>query len=191
MMYEFWVWDILSFMLIGMAFFKWEIFQGKRPSRFYWTIMIVGYAIGLYVNYCETMLSINNNFEVIALSKAGQTYQLGRLFTTLGHIGLFMIFIKSGILKFLQNALAAVGKMALSNYLIHTVICNVLFMGFGFGLFGRLQRFELYYVVLGIWIIQLIYSPVWFRYFKYGPAEWLWRSLSYMRRMPFRLTPDH
>ena len=129
---------------------------------------------------------INHQFDIISMSKAGQTYQLGRLFTTLGHIGLFMLFIKSGILQFLQKALAAVGKMALSNYLVHTVICNTLFMGFGFELFGELQSYELYYIVLGIWVIQLIYSPLWFKYFRYGPAEWLWRSLTYVKKQPFR-----
>ena len=148
--------------------------------------MLVGYLVGLSVNYYETMIEINSNFDVVEMSKAGQTYQLGRFFTTLGHIGLFMLFIKSGILGFLQNALAAVGKMALTNYLMHTVICTTYFLGFGFGMFGKLQRYELYYVVVAIWIVQLIYSPIWLRYFKYGPAEWLWRSLSYKKRQPFR-----
>lgn len=186
LVYEFWVWDILSFMLIGIAFFKWKIFQGERSFKFYGVLMLVGYLIGLSVNYYETMIEINSNFDVVEMSKAGQTYQLGRFFTTLGHIGLFMLFIKSGILGFLQNALAAVGKMALTNYLMHTVICTTYFLGFGFGMFGKLQRYELYYVVVAIWIVQLIYSPIWLRYFKYGPAEWLWRSLSYKKRQPFR-----
>jgi uncharacterized protein len=89
-------------------------------------------------------------------------------------------------LKFLQTALSAVGKLALSNYLIHTIICTTFFLGFGFGMFGKLQRHELYYVVLSIWVIQLIYSPIWLRYFKYGPAELAWRSLTYLKKQPFR-----
>ncbi|MCF7561065.1 DUF418 domain-containing protein [Sabulilitoribacter multivorans] len=184
--YEFWVWDILSFMLIGIAFFKWRIFQGERSNKFYLLLMTIGYVIGLCVNYYETIITINSDFDIIEMSRAGQTYQLGRLFTILGHVGLFMLFIKSGILRFLQNALAAVGKMALTNYLMHTVICITFFLGFGFGMFGKLERYELYYVVLAIWVFQLIYSPIWLKYFKYGPAEWLWRSLSYMQKQPFR-----
>lgn len=187
LVYEYWFWDILSFMLIGIAFFKWRIFQGERTFKFYSLLMIGGYVIGLSVNYYETMLALNSNFDLVEMSKANQTYQIGRLFTTLGHIGLFMLFIKSGILKFLQNALAAVGKMALTNYLMHTVICSTYFLGFGFGMFGKLERHELYYVVLAIWILQLIYSPIWLKYFKYGPAEWLWRSLSYKKKQPFKI----
>jgi uncharacterized protein len=188
LVYDFWVWDILSFMLLGIAFFKWRILQGERSFKFYGLFMVVGYIIGLSVNYYETMLSVNSNFDIIEMGKAGQTYQLGRLFTTLGHIGLFMLFIKSGILKFLQNALAAVGKMALTNYLMQTIFCTTYFLGYGFGMFGKLQRYELYYVVITVWIIQLIYSPIWLKYFKYGPAEWLWRSLSYMKKQPFKIS---
>ncbi|GAA4813546.1 DUF418 domain-containing protein [Litoribaculum gwangyangense] len=188
LVYEFWVWDILSFMLIGIAFFKWSIFHAKRSFKFYTLLMLVGYAVGLLVNYYETAMIVHSDFDVIEMSKADQTYQLGRLFTTLGHIGLFMLFIKSGILKFLQNALAAVGKMALTNYLMHTVICTTFFLGYGFGMFGKLQRYELYYVVIAIWVVQLIYSPIWLKYFRYGPAEWLWRSLSYKKLQPFKLT---
>ncbi|MDU8886568.1 DUF418 domain-containing protein [Yeosuana sp. MJ-SS3] len=186
LVYELWIWDILSFMLLGIAFFKWRIFQGERTIKFYAILMVIGYVVGLSVNYYETMLHLNSNFDLVEMSKADQTYQLGRLFTTLGHIGLFMLFIKSGILRFLQNALAAVGKMALTNYLMHTIICTTFFLGYGFGMFGKLQRYELYYVVISIWIIQLIYSPIWLKYFRYGPAEWLWRSLSYMKKQPFR-----
>lgn len=187
LVYEFWVWDILPLMLIGMAFFKWRIFQGERSTRFYFIILIVGYAIGLSVNYYETEITVASGFDLIIHDKAEQTYQLGRIFMILGHIGLFMLFIKSGILKFLQNALSAVGKMALTNYLMHTIICTTFFLGYGFGMYGKLQRYELYYVVLTIWVIQLIYSPIWLRYFKYGPAEWVWRSLTYLKKQPFRI----
>jgi uncharacterized protein len=186
LVYNFWLYDILSFMLLGIAFFKWGIFQGGQSKKFYWLLMLIGYLVGLSVNYYETIIIASTNFDLLEISKSQQTYQLGRLFTTLGHIGLFMLFIKSGILKFLQAAFAAVGKMALTNYLMHTVICTTFFLGFGFGMFGRLQRFELYYVVLAIWVIQLIYSPIWLKYFKYGPAEWLWRSLTYMKKQPLR-----
>lgn len=176
-------------MLLGMALFKWKVFQGGRTRKFYLLMMLVGYAIGLAVNYYETSMLLENNFDVLAKNKAGITYQLGRLFTTLGHIGLFMLFIKSGFIGFLQSALAAVGKMALTNYVMHSVIVMFIFYGFGFSLFGQLQRFELYYIVLGIWVIQLIYSPLWFRYYRYGPLEWLWRSLTYGKKQPLKKNP--
>ena len=82
--------------------------------------------------------------------------------------------------------LASVGQMALSNYLATSVICLFLFTGAGLGWYGQLERFELYYVVLSIWIAQLIWSPIWLSHFRYGPAEWLWRSLTYIQLQPMR-----
>ena len=183
--YRYWPWDLMSFMLIGMAFFKMRIFHSEKSYSYYFIMMAMGYLIGLFINYWETSLVVVSNFDVVIQSKVGQTYQIGRLFTTLGHVGLFMLFIKSGILGFLQKALAAVGKMALTNYLVHSIIAAIVFYGFGFGLFGELERFELYYIVGGIWLLQLIYSPIWFRFFQFGPAEWLWRSLTYKQKQPF------
>lgn len=185
--YRHWSWDILSFMLIGMAFFKLRIFHGERTNIFYLLMMFIGYAIGLSINYLETTMQLESNFDAMAILKADQTYQLGRIFTTLGHVGLFMLFIKSGILKILQKSLAAVGQMALTNYLMHSIITSIIFYGDGFSLYGELQRFELYYVVAGIWLFQLIYSPLWLKYFQYGPMEWLWRSLTYQKKQAFRL----
>ena len=104
----------------------------------------------------------------------------------MGHIGLIMLFCKSPILNWLKMSLAAVGKMALSNYVMHSVIAMFLFTGAGFALFGKLQRHELLYVVFSIWIVQLIVSPIWLKYFQFGPLEWIWRNLSYQKMHPFR-----
>jgi uncharacterized protein len=186
--YRYWAWDILSYMLLGMAFFKLQIFHGERTNTFYLLMLIIGYAIGLTINYFETKALLDSNFDAMVLSATDRTYQIGRLFTTIGHIGLFMLFIKSGILGFLQKALAAVGTMALTNYLSHSIITSIIFYGFGFSMFGKLQRFELYYIVGSIWIFQLIVSPIWLKYFQYGPMEWLWRSLTYGKKQPFRIS---
>jgi uncharacterized protein len=183
--YRLWVWDILSFMLIGMAFYKLRIFHGERSNRFYLTMILLGYPVGLLINFYETRMLLENNFAALTILQADQTYQIGRLFTTMGHVGLFMLFIKSGIFNFLQKSLAAVGKLALSNYLMHSIVTSIIFYGDGFSLYGRLQRYELYYIVAALWIFQLIASPIWLRYYQYGPAEWIWRSLTYQKRQRF------
>jgi uncharacterized protein len=74
--------------------------------------------------------------------------------------------------------------MALTNYLMQSVICTTLFYGWGFGLFGTLNRTPLAGIVLAIWVFQLLFSPLWLRFFRFGPAEWLWRSLTYWRLQP-------
>lgn len=183
--YRYGAWDILSFMFLGMAFYKRRILHGERSIKFYLIMALIGYAIGLSVNYYEANLITSNNFDTLHTYQAKQTYNVGRLFITLGHIGFFMLFIKSGVLGFLQRALAAVGRMALSNYLMHSIITSIVFLGFG--LYGQLERYELYYVVFSIWIFQLIVSPIWLKYFLFGPFEWLWRSLTYGKKQPFKI----
>lgn len=177
--YRYDVWDVLSMMFIGMALFKWKFFNASKSYRTYWFIALIGYVIGITINVLETKHIIANDFSIMSFSESGRTYNVGRFFTAMGHIGLIMIFCKSGILRFLSTGLAAVGKTALTNYIMHTVVCNIVFLGFGFSLFGKLERYELYYVVFSIWLFQLIVSPLWLRKFNYGPLEWGWRYLIY------------
>jgi uncharacterized protein len=185
-MYRYFFWDVLAMMLFGMAFLKNGILKGEKSKRFYVIWTLIGYVIGITVNYFETKNIIENNFSVLSFSFSDLSYDLGRVFTTFGHIGLIMLFVKSGMLTFLRKSLEAVGTMAFSNYIMQTLICITIFMGFGFGMFGKLQRYELYFIVIGIWIFQLIASPIWLKYFRFGPLEWAWRSLTYWKKQPFR-----
>jgi uncharacterized protein len=186
--YRYDLWDILSMMLLGMALFKWNVLSGKKSIRFYGIMVLVGYAIGLTVNYFETTHIINNSFSYISFYETNTTYDLGRVAVCLGHIGMIMLFGKLNILRWFKHAISCIGKMALTNYLMHSVICMIVFTGAGFGMFGRLQRYELLYVVFSIWVFQLIISPLWLKYFHFGPVEWLWRRLSYLQKPAFKKT---
>ncbi|HMQ07348.1 MAG TPA: DUF418 domain-containing protein [Saprospiraceae bacterium] len=183
--YRYNLWDVLSMMLIGIAFFKWKLLAGEKPYRFYLFMVAAGYLIGLSINYYESELIMNNNFSPLAFSKANITYDFGRIAVAIGHIGMIMIFCKSPYFGWVKKALGALGKMALTNYIMHSIICMFVFTGVGFALFGKLQRYELLYVVFSIWIFQLIVSPIWLRYFHFGPLEWLWRNLSYNKSHAF------
>jgi uncharacterized protein len=98
-----------------------------------------------------------------------------------------LLVIKSVALRGVTKRLASVGQMAFSNYILTSVICTTIFEGYGFGLFGKLQRYQLYGVVLVVWIVILIVSPIRLRHFRFGPLEWLWRSLTYWKKQPFRI----
>ncbi len=179
-------WDLLSFMLMGMAFFKWGILQNQRSTGFYLLMTVLGYGLGVLVNYYESLIEIEANWDSLAQARAHQSYHVGRLLITLGHIGAVMLMVRWRVLSFLQKAVAAVGRMALTNYVMHSIIAAFVFYGFGWGLYGQLERYELYYVVFSVWILQLITSPLWLRYFHFGPLEWVWRSLTYKKRQTFR-----
>lgn len=180
--------DTLAMMVLGMALLKLGILTAARTNRFYFLMLVLGYAIGITVNYFEGSTIVANNFSVLSFYKTAMSYHVGRLATTCGHIGLIMLIIKSGRLMFLQRAWAAVGQMAFSNYIMQTLICNFIFLGYGLSMYGKLHRHELYYIVVGVWIFQLIVSPIWLKYFRFGPLEWMWRSLTYWEKQPFKRT---
>jgi len=185
-MYRVFFWDIFAMMLLGMCFLKNGILKAQKSNKYYLIMILAGYAIGLSTNYFEANYIMTHKFEILSFYYADITHELGRVPTTIGHVGLIMLFIKSGIFPFLQRSLAAVGQMAFTNYIMQTIICNFIFLGFGFAMFGKFQRYELYYIVVGIWIFQMIVSPIWLRYFRFGPLEWAWRSLTYWQRQPMK-----
>lgn len=134
----------------------------------------------------ETRTILDSGFAVLAFLQTDVIYDVCRVAMTVGHAGLLLLFCRSGYLSWLRNSLASVGRMAFTNYLSHSLICALLFSGFGFGLYGKLERHQLYYVVFAIWIFQLIASPIWLRQSQFGPLEWGWRCLTYWQRQPLR-----
>ena len=174
-------WDALGMMLLGMAFLKWGLFDASRSLRTYFWMFVLGFGVGIPVNAWETLTYVNSGFELYWNSFNRPTYDIGRLALAIGYIGLVMLVCKSGVLGWLRAGLARVGQMALSNYLLQSLLCNTLFLGFGFGLAGQLQRHQIYYVVFAVWLFQFFFSIWWLQRYRFGPAEWLWRSLTYRK----------
>ncbi len=175
-------------MLIGMGLMKMGVFSAARSRRFYLWMMALGYGIGLPLMVYDANQLIAHNFSGDYQMHGGLYYNFfGSMVVALGHVGLVMLIVQSGALAWLTKRLAAVGRMALSNYLTHSIVCTTLFYGYGFGLFGDINRTGLAAIVLIIWVTQLLISPIWLRHFRYGPAEWLWRSLTYWKLQPMRV----
>jgi hypothetical protein len=86
-------------------------------------------------------------------------------------MALLMILCKAGALRWLTSRLAAIGQTALSNYVFQSVVCTLVFTGYGFGLYGRLERYQLYYVVAGCWAMSLAGSPIWLKHYRFGPPR--------------------
>jgi len=184
-MYRFFF-DIFSMMLFGMALFKLGVLTLELKTSTYLAMAVAGYAVGVTTNTLEVRWILDHGFSVLSFAEAEVSYDLGRVAMTIGHLGALLLFCKSGVFGWLRRSLAAVGTLAFTNYVSHSLICAVIFYGFGFGLYGQLERHQLYSVVFGIWLFQLIVSPIWLRYFRYGPLEWVWRWLTYLKRPPMR-----
>jgi uncharacterized protein len=184
-LYKVGLWDAAGVMLIGMALMKVGVLSARRSYRFYLIMALAGYAIGLPLGIWVVADWMRHGFEAGAqwLSLDDVT----RMSVALGHVAVVMMVCKAGVAEWVTRWLSAVGRMALTNYILQTIICVTIFCGFGFGWFGRLTRHELYYIVPVIWVIESIGSVVWLRWFQYGPLEWVWRWLSYRQRPPCRI----
>ena len=168
-----------------MGLMKLGVFSAERSRSFYAWMAILGYGIGLPLMVFDASGLIRHEFKLDYMLHGGIFYNaFGSLVVALGHVGLIMLIVQSGALAWLTRRLAAVGRMALSNYLTHSIVCTTLFYGYGFGLFGQINRTGLAAIVLAIWIFQLWISPIWLKHFRFGPAEWLWRSLTYWKLQP-------
>ena len=188
MMFAIWaLWRASGLMLIGMALFKLGVFQARRSAQFYCKMAIVGLAIGLSLTAYGVHWNNQRQWAVESSFFFGSEFNYwGSLFASMGYVGVVMLLCKSPAILRLLGPLAAVGQMALTNYLMQTVICTTIFYGHGLGYFGSVERTGQAMVVLGVWAFQLIVSPIWLKYFRFGPAEWLWRSLTYWRIQPMR-----
>lgn len=180
-------WDIMVFMFLGMAFFKTGVLQGQASSKLYWALFIGGLGIGLTLSYfrLQPLIDYKFNFFTIRRNIFFEYYELSRTFRALGIFGLIMLLYKSGWFKWLFALMRPVGQMAFTNYLMQSLLVGLFFYGIGFGMYGKLQRYEMYYVVAATWIVQIIWSHIWLRYFRFGPLEWAWRSLTYWKKQPF------
>lgn len=179
-------WRASGLMLIGMALFKIGVFSAERSRAFYNRMILIGLGVGLPLVLISVLTNSNANWDPLySLLGTGALYNyIGSLGISAAYIGIVMRLVQSGKLSTLQSRLAAVGRMAFTNYILQSVICIALFYGFGLGLFGFVERWGQILIVLAIWAVQLTISPIWLRRFRFGPLEWAWRSLTYMRLQP-------
>lgn len=187
-MYYWAIFDVTLFMFIGLAFFKLGILQGEAKTKVYAWMTVIGLGVGLPLSYLFVIYDVNYNFNwfEIVKNKSFDFYELQRFIHSIGIFGLIMLMYKSGWFKWMFALLRPVGQMAFTNYLMQSVICGIIFMGIGFGLFGRLEYHQLFYVVAAVWAVEIAWSHLWLRYFRFGPMEWVWRSLTYWKKQPIR-----
>jgi uncharacterized protein len=159
---------------------------GQRSRKFFWILLLIGYGVGLPISIYEHQAYIDARFDLTRMTDALgiNYYQQRRSLLALGHLSLFMLMYKYNVAKLFLAWMAKVGQMAFTNYLMQSIICGIIFYGFGFGLYGKLERHEWYYVVGAVWLFQVIFSNIWLRYFLFGPFEWVWRSLTYWKQQP-------
>jgi uncharacterized protein len=189
------IWDSVALMLLGIALLRWGFLSGRWSNGAYWKVLALGYGLGLplvtYSFYHHYLYHPNleanlARMEQVPVEWTGLIYPFQRILLVLAHSSALILLYKSQLLPRLFHSLIAVGQMAFTNYIMHSVICTLFFFGYGLNYYAELEFYQIYLVVLAIWILQLIISPLWLHYFLFGPLEWLWRSLTYWRLQPLR-----
>jgi len=183
----FYLFRIVGLMMIGMAFFKLDFF-GKRFSNKSLTISaVVTLVLGLLLIINGNQANFDSGWQVDSMMAGIQPNYWGSILMAYSYMSLLVVFCRSSALMKLKSLLANVGKMALTNYLSHTLICGFIFYGWGLGFYGSVERSEMLLVVIGVWLFQLFFSSFWMARFQFGPFEWLWRSMTYGKRQPLKI----
>ncbi len=180
-------WRVGGLMLLGMALFKMGIFSARARAATYGGLVAGAVAVGIPLVSLGIARNSANGWAAPDFFFVGSLYNYwGSLFVALGWVGLVMLVCRAGVLDRVTARLAAVGRMAFTNYIAQTVIGTTLFYGHGLGWFGAVDRVGQAGIVLAVWALLLVVSPWWLTRYRTGPLEWVWRSLVYGRRPPFR-----
>jgi uncharacterized protein len=184
--YHFYFLDALGMMLLGMVLFKVGVLTGRVTTGTLIAMLTVGFMIGLPVSVWKAVSIIAAEFDPIAQARTWVVYDVGRIGMVVGYLAAVLLFCRAGWGAWLKRPLAAVGRMALTNYLAQSILGALIFYGFGLGLYGRMAGYQLCLVVIAIWAVQIIWSRAWLKRYYYGPCEWLWRSLTYGQSQKMR-----
>jgi len=184
------LWRSGGLMLVGMALFRLGILSARAERKTYVRFATAGLGLGLPIVLAGVLFNTRHDFAFEHSMFQGSLFNyVGSLGVFLGYVGLVMLAVQAGFLSAFQRRLQAAGRMALTNYISQSVICTLLFYGHGLALFERTGRLEQVGIVIVIWALQLIWSPWWLARFRFGPLEWLWRSLTYMKLQPMAVRP--
>ena len=194
-----WYWDAVTveaflrsfgMMLVGMSFCAWGVLPNrdkKKSTLFYLKMLIAGFIVGLTLTLIGLWLNYHHAWEASYSAVGGRLLSLiATPFLACAYLALLILWSRKVHVNWverLKQKLQAVGRMALTNYIMQSTVGLFLFTGVGFGLYGQLNRLELVAVVFALCLFQLWFSNLWLQRYRYGPLEWLWRSLTYGKLM--------
>lgn len=180
--------SVFIMFLVGLYFGKRRLFEAVEENLpFFRKLLTWGLIIGLPLNLIFAFLVSGPTSR---LGSSPMTYVatltqiIGAPALSLAYVGGLTLLSRHAAWQGRLQHLAPAGRMALSNYLLQSIICTLIFYGYGLGLMGRVGAAGGLLLAIVIFGLQLLFSRWWMARYRFGPAEWLWRSLSYMRPQP-------
>ena len=173
-------------MMMGMALWKAGFLHARLPAVVY-ALLALLIVPSMWVADLAARGMLASDFDFLASAAWRLLINLGSLPQAFGSAALVMLAVKTPLLSVVRAPFAAAGRMALSNYLGCSLVGAFIFFGPpGAGLIGSMGRAEQFRLVLLVWAAMLLISPLWLRFYRFGPMEWALRSLTYQRAQPLR-----
>ena len=173
---------ILGIFLLGYYLGSIHFFKGKTKST---SLLILSLIIGLLATISAKNIGGSQFLFPPTLSNILYKMLLttGQLFMCIFYIVSVSMIEQTKTGKRVLNYLKPIGRMALTNYILQTIICIFIFYNFGFNLIGRTGLKYAVIIVVLVLLFQIVFSNIWLKYFRFGPLEWIWRSLTYKKRI--------
>ena len=176
---------VLSLFFLGYLFYRHKLLKSINylHSR-YLIVFLMLFSMGIILNIftdniVNSLANADTNLFYTAIYMG--VFEITNVFLGFSYILLILLLSKVLIIKSILSPLKYVGRMALTNYLIQTVIFTTIMYSYGFGKFGSFQPWQLVILAVLVFITQAILSCLWLRYFRFGPLEWIWRKFTYLR----------
>lgn len=175
-------------MFVGMALFKWGFFTLRWSFLQYLLAAAIALGVGIPAGWYAANHAIETGFALDSYWVGETINYFASLLVAFGYAATVMLLCKLGpLLRLVLHPFAAVGRMAFTNYLTHTLVATFIFVGPpGLGMIGEVERVGQFQIVVAVWVFQLIFSTLWLSVFRFGPMEWVWRSLTYWKFQPLR-----
>jgi len=185
----FYGWNVFAMFLLGMWFWKTEKFQKLAENRSYFKkLLIFGLVVGFSGNLVYTILreGMSPAMPTPRMFLASLGLQFGAVSQMLFYVSGVVLLAATTAGKKLLDPLRAIGRTALSNYLLQTIVFTTIFYSYGGALFGKIGPAGCLLMTVGMYILQIFLSNWWVNHFRFGPVEWVWRSLTYGKKQPFK-----
>ena len=181
--------NIISFFLIGIYMGRNRVFAdpGTRLRRlrklFLWSLPVALAFNAIYLYYASLGSFTTPDINLLLMITGAIFGGASMMFV---YLYLFTLMFHKGVFGRLGRVISTAGRMAFTNYLTQTIICTTIFYSYGFGLYGKVNYWQGVIIAIMLFTIQLIWSHYWLKRFRFGPFEWLWRTLTYGKRQPMR-----
>jgi uncharacterized protein len=187
-----WVFEIAGILIAGMGLFKTGFLSARSSSRTYLATAALGYAICIPIVLVGLEHSRRFGFsDAVTTVWMFLPYGVAQIAGMLANASVLLLLVRHDAWMPVQRGLAAVGRTALTNYILTSLACQFIFKWGPWKLYGTLEYYQQIYAVMCVWTVNLLASLLWLKFFAFGPLEWLWRSLTYWKRQPFLLPATH